>query len=940
MIMHWSLIVFVSSIVQLISGWQEFQYPEQYNLIDAYPSCKHSVASLNATGYDLCDCGNTTYGHLDNIYPSPWERKRYLMLNMARHWPEEFLATPYTEGLADEYPSEYGPGCGVKREQIKPFYWLSQANQVCRWHQCGFFFCACPDLLVGEAGRAGECGTLEEYPIEWSCQPASDNIHCDNVGTGHATCADYCRNLILAGSSFGHCDGYKNRVWNFVQLQLEGFPNIVTVGGEGVWPSGLTTLSGGGHCGVPFNEGYELMGIGKYPGRESMTIFGLTDGRSSELHEDYPIPHAAHFQDGDTITFIVQFFGGNKTPPLAAGRVVLLLGGSSYDMAIYENNAGQRLSTEDQAAAFFIKQIPLSEFGSEWPCKAYSFLVQAVPDESGDEQADAVEYVLPENENYLFATYGPELESAIGCGANHYYYNAGDDDMCVNGAPETLPALLDNTIVRCQSRGVEPTSVTCPGCDSAFELFELRETLRAAAAGPVSFPTPPPTFPTESPTVDPATCVLFTAASVTPSAGQQLVEIPILDEMRFEFDITVNSIPTQWTSVFRCGSLEDVRLPAVFLHPDADDEGAAYDGFFVWVLDAQDSTGPALVPGQSYHFLLELTQSSLVITIDGIIRYGNYAMAAHSTYASEPCYMSSPFEDWYTKAMYPAADVRIDNFVISSTSSVAACSTQTLSPTTTGPTQEPTTADPTVQPTPHPTPQPVTSELGCPYLSIVEAPATESHVLGYVRIPASFHVEFDSTFYSWPDYDKWRSIFSCGATTTQRLPGVYIHSSAGGSRYPGFYVILSTPDNSDAGQATGTQLVLEQNYHFELDVIADVLTVTVDGVEKISRTGHVNHTTENEVPCYFDSPWETGADATVTNLVFSTPGSACPTSAPTTAEPTTTTDEATTTVQLTTEQNENDEEDTSVNGANSRGLSSGGLTAVLLACISLLIFSV
>jgi len=155
---------------------------------------------------------------------------------------------------------------------------------------------------------------------------------------------------------------------------------------------------------------------------------------------------------------------------------------------------------------------------------------------------------------------------------------------------------------------------------------------------------------------------LYSADAVDPSTGNVLAEIAISDEMHFEMDITPNSFPTGWASVFHCGSTNNIRQPGIWLHPDSDDDGATWEGFHISYSHASSTNpyinpGPHLVAGQTYHFELDITQSSLVITIDGTVQYEDMAYTSHTTYDSQPCYSGDPW--------YEAADVEIANLVIS-----------------------------------------------------------------------------------------------------------------------------------------------------------------------------------------------------------------------------------------------------------------------------------
>ena len=170
----------------------------------------------------------------------------------------------------------------------------------------------------------------------------------------------------------------------------------------------------------------------------------------------------------------------------------------------------------------------------------------------------------------------------------------------------------------------------------------------------------------------------------------------ISDEMHFEMDIVVHSLPTSGTEgILHCGTKNhspSERYPAIFLYAPS----TGNHGFNVRLTTSDTGCcgeGPnkssPLNLEQSYHLEIEFTQSWLSVEVDGVSTYFEY----HGTHTTgvQPCYASAP---WYA-----AADVTISNFRILSAIPIPTAEPTTAEPTTAEPTTvEPTTAEPTAEP--------------------------------------------------------------------------------------------------------------------------------------------------------------------------------------------------------------------------------------------------
>lgn len=127
-----------------------------------------------------------------------------------------------------------------------------------------------------------------------------------------------------------------------------------------------------------------------------------------------------------------------------------------------------------------------------------------------------------------------------------------------------------------------------------------------------------------------------------------------------QFDHHYVSMLCLRANIFSCGGSEDVKMPSIYIHPNSDDEGAAWEGFLiVWStnLDWNNyiSPGPYLMRNKTYDVVLDVTQKRLKLTIDGDVVY-NQGKDSHENLLTVPCFASAPFED--------SADVEISNILI------------------------------------------------------------------------------------------------------------------------------------------------------------------------------------------------------------------------------------------------------------------------------------
>ena len=148
---------------------------------------------------------------------------------------------------------------------------------------------------------------------------------------------------------------------------------------------------------------------------------------------------------------------------------------------------------------------------------------------------------------------------------------------------------------------------------------------------------------------------------IDPTFDNKIDTIEFGDSMYYEMDIKVNSIQSyrRWANIFQCGNADLDRRPGIWIHPDADDQNSPWKGFHIAISTNSNSNihrnpGDALVVGTTYNIIIEITQTSWTIKIDGVTRLSE-TKNSHTT-GNVDCYVSDPW--------YGAADVEISNLRI------------------------------------------------------------------------------------------------------------------------------------------------------------------------------------------------------------------------------------------------------------------------------------
>eukprot|EP01083_Nonionella_stella_P237899 834141_1 len=342
------LITFIITIECCICG---------YNLIDADPMC------MTKGNY----CPYAKPWNINSIHPNPEERTTMLMRNIARLQPNAFIRSPYGKHKYGRYGPQTEYACNANA-QSAPFYWLSELNQVCRFH-------------------------------DWA------GSSCPSKQKGHNTCPEYCEYFPKEPRSTNAC-GYVRRSLAFI----EGTGTVL--GSEGLWGGNMGYTSEG-HCGPVFNPDYTYIGVGHHPGTNGWTNLWAKEGtRSPPKH---PLVQGAHFDerlriknddianDDKHLIFIVEYYGKANNNREAKKVYVLYDGGLKPLELVFGT----------KKSGFWG-----SRFLVPTQCKPYAFIVV---------DASGKTFRLPQDKEYFFGTRWDVLKGGkyftveYPCTENHYY---------------------------------------------------------------------------------------------------------------------------------------------------------------------------------------------------------------------------------------------------------------------------------------------------------------------------------------------------------------------------------------------------------------------------------------------------------------------------------------------------------------------------------------
>jgi len=326
--------------------------------------------------------------------------------------------------------------------------------------------------------------------------------------------------------------------------------------------------------------------------------------------------------------------------------------------------------------------------------------------------------------------------------------------------------------------------------------------------------------------------LLSAAGPIAVEQDNPIGNVPILNEMHFEMDITIAEWPTAgWRGLFQCGAGPKDRYPLVMISPLS-----ATDGPYTWYQDGADTSavgGYAGIPMElntAYHLEIDFTQNEVMVTMDGDVVLLK-DKSRHALQSEVPCgVFSNNF------AGSGAAAATISNLIITSpaepTTSSSPCSTQ--SPPDGG-----------------------LLNVQCPMA------VASDNVIGYIDIEDEMHFEMDFTVNAWP-ISGWAGLLQCGSDKKDRYPLVMMRSNA---NTKGFYSWFRDGASSSRayGGWSGVPMELDQEYHLEIDFTQSHFVVSLDGVVVVNKE-KAAHSLRSLVPCaVFSDNWN-GAAATVSNL--------------------------------------------------------------------------
>jgi len=160
------------------------------------------------------------------------------------------------------------------------------------------------------------------------------------------------------------------------------------------------------------------------------------------------------------------------------------------------------------------------------------------------------------------------------------------------------------------------------------------------------------------------------AGPIVPAKGSVLTHIDIGDTMHFEMDVVIHSWPSNWFNIIHCGSVNSMRQPGVWIHGWS----ASEIGFHVlWDPESNVNTGGALELEETYRLVMDMSQGSFKVTVNGDVRWDRHDVGTHSNYDNVKCYVS---DNWYN-----AADVTITNLLITDGATANPTAAPTRGPT-------------------------------------------------------------------------------------------------------------------------------------------------------------------------------------------------------------------------------------------------------------------
>eukprot|EP01084_Bolivina_argentea_P089355 161240_1 len=145
--------------------------------------------------------------------------------------------------------------------------------------------------------------------------------------------------------------------------------------------------------------------------------------------------------------------------------------------------------------------------------------------------------------------------------------------------------------------------------------------------------------------------------SRTPSIGNQIGTIDVLDEFYIEFDFDVHSWPANngFENIFHIGNVDNERYPAIYTYTDGSGVHKIQSSFSV-VTNWNPSHNSGAISSGTHHYEMRQTQDYLTVSIDGGAVYDGIS-DSHSILFNQPIYLGNNFGS-------DAANVTISNLIM------------------------------------------------------------------------------------------------------------------------------------------------------------------------------------------------------------------------------------------------------------------------------------
>ena len=142
-------------------------------------------------------------------------------------------------------------------------------------------------------------------------------------------------------------------------------------------------------------------------------------------------------------------------------------------------------------------------------------------------------------------------------------------------------------------------------------------------------------------------------------------------------DVVIHSWSAHYYNIIHCGSADGIKQPIVGINSNL--------GFRIdWNPESAVTTGGGMRLEETYRLVMDMSQGSFKVTVNGEVKWDADDVGTHSTYDNMECYVSGPW--------WGAADVTVTNLLITDGATNGPTVAPTASPTAapTAPTTDPT----------------------------------------------------------------------------------------------------------------------------------------------------------------------------------------------------------------------------------------------------------